>query len=445
MIITKHVLPRRTFLRGLGVTLALPLLDAMVPPLSALAKTAAKPVARLGFFYVPNGILMENWIPKGQGTRLELSPTLRSLTGFRDQTIVVTGLANHQASVGTGAGAHSKCQTVWLCGVPIKETEGADIGAGTTLDQIAAAKLGQDTPLRSLEVCTEPTHMGAVCEQGLSCVYQNTFSWRTPTSPLPMEHNPRVIFERLFGEGGSAAERLARARTDSSILDWVGGEIAQLRQKLGPADRRTVTEYVETVRDVERRIQRMERQSAESPFAVGTPPAGIPDSDDEHTKMLLNLQFLAYQSDVTRVVSYMIRREESQATYPQLGLADAHHNISHHGGNIEKMAMNAKINAYHVSLFAGLVEKMRATPDGDGSLLDHAILLYGAGMGDGNLHSPHELPVLLVGGGCGEIKGGRVLRYADKTPMMNLAVTLMDKVGVEVERIGDSTGRLADL
>jgi hypothetical protein len=444
MTIRKMALPRRTFLRGFGVTLALPFLDAMVPALSARAAAPSKGALRLGFFYVPNGIIMENWLPKGEGTNFQLSPTLAPLAPFRDQMIVVQGLSNHQASLGTGAGAHSKCQTTWISGVACKETEGADIRAGMTLDQYAAAKICEDTPLRSLELCTEPTYMGAVCEQGLSCVYQNTFSWRTPTTPLPLENNPRVVFERLFGEGGSAAERLMQSQMDRSILDWITTDIAALQKQLGAGDRATIDEYVEAVRDVERRIQQEEKRGGESPLEVGTPPVGIPESDDEHTKLLLDLAFLAYQADVTRVVSYMIRREESNATYPQIGVPEAHHNISHHGGNPDKIAMVSKINAHHVALFGHLAKRMQATPDGDGTLLDHAVLMYGAGMGDGNIHNPHLLPVLLVGG-RGTLKTGRSVKCPDNTPMMNLGLSLMDKVGVEVQQIGDSTERLSDL
>ncbi len=445
MFITNTALPRRTFLRGMGVTLSLPFLDAMVPAHGAAASTAAKPVPRLGFFYVPNGIIMETWLPKGAGASFELSSTLAPLSAFRDQMVILGGLSNHPASLGTGAGAHSKCQSSWLSGAQIKETEGADIGAGMTIDQLAAATLGETTPLRSLELCTEPTFMGAVCEQGLACVYQNTMSWRTPTTPLPMENNPRVVFERLFGEGGSAAERRQRALKNRSILDWITDDIHKLQGQLGPNDRATVTEYLAAVRDVERRIEQEETHRDASPLAVGTPPVGIPEAQDDHTKVLLDLQFLAYQADITRVVAYMLRREESQATYPQIGVPEAHHNISHHGGNAEKMAMVSKINAHHVRLVANLVERMRATPDGDGTLLDHSILMYGAGMGDGNLHNPHLLPVMLVGGGRGQLKGGRYLTFTENTPLMNLGLSVLAKAGVDLDRLGDSTGLLSGL
>jgi hypothetical protein len=447
MIITKMALPRRTFLRGMGVTLALPFLDAMVPSLSAMSKAAAKPTPRLGFFYVPNGCIMESWLPKGEGTAFELSPTLAALASYRDQLIVLDGLASHEASKGTGAGLHAKAQTAFLSGVFLKETEGADFLAGTTIDQFAADKLSGDTPLRSLELGTEPGFLASVCEQGISCVYQNTMAWRNPTTPLPVENNPRVVFERLFGEGGTASQRLVQAKKDKSILDWVNDDVTSLQKQLGAADRVTVDEYLSALRDVEQRIQQQEKQSDNSPFAtaVGTPPIGIPESQDDHTKLLLDLQFLAYQADITRVVTYMVRREESQATYPQIGVPDAHHWCSHHGGNPEKIAMVAKINAHHVSLFSHLVERMKKTPDGDGTLLDHAIFMYGAGFGDGNVHSPELLPIIVVGGGCGTLKGGRLLKYPERTPLMNLGVTLLEKVGVPMEKVGDSTGHLTDL
>ena len=376
---------------------------------------------------------------------LEVSRTLEALAEFREQMVLLVGLSNHQASLGAGAGFHSKCQTTWLSGVAAKVTEGADIGAGATLDQLAALTLGEETPLRSLEVCTEPSFMGAVCEQGLSCVYQNTFSWRSPTTPLPMEHNPRVIFERLFGSGGTPAERLDRMNQDRSILDWLMSEIAALERTLGAPDRVIVDDYLQAIREVERRIQQEERTVGQDPIDIGEAPVGVPNDPDAHVELLFDLQHLAFRADVTRVVSYMIRREQSQVTYPHLGVPEAHHNVSHHQGNAEKIAMAARVNAHHVSLFAGFVRKLAETQDGDGSLLDHSVLLYGAGMGDGDTHDPHELPVLLVGGGCGSLKGGRTLKYPPLTPMMNLGVALLGKVGSEIDQIGDSTGPLAEL
>ena len=446
MIVSKTSLPRRTFLRGVGATLALPFLDAMVPALSALSQTAATPAMRLGFFYVPNGIQMGNFRPKGEGSAFEITPILAPLAPYRDQLIVFGGLANAQADpLDVGSGTHARAGAVWLNGARPKRTEGADIQAGTTIDQLAAEALGRDTPLSSLELALEPNYLVGNCEGGYSCVYVNTFSWRTPTMPMPMETNPQVVFERLFGDGGGQAARLARMRQDRSILDAVTEDMARLQGALGPQDRATVDEYVEAVRDVERRLQRTLRRSDSSPLPAIDPPLGIPDSFGEHARLMFDLQFLAYRGDFTRVSSFQLGRELSTRSYAELGVAEAHHDISHHQRNPEKMAKNTKINLYHMDLFSGLVEKMRATPDGDGSLLDHSMLLYGGGLGDGDLHLPHDLPLVLVGGGCGRIRGGRHLNYPADTPMMNLGLSLLDKVGVELESIGDSTGRLADL
>jgi hypothetical protein len=442
MIVMKKALPRRTFLRGVGVTLSLPFLDAMVSAVSA--KEALRPTPRVGFLYVPNGMILDAWLPKGGGANFELSRTLLSLAPYRDQLVVIDGLSNHEASKGTGAGLHAKAQTAFLSGVFLKETEGADFRAGKTLDQYVADVLGQDTPLRSLELGTEPGFLASVCEQGISCVYQNTMAWRNATTPLPVENNPRVVFERLFGDGSTPAERAIQASKDRSILDWITHQTASLKRELGPTDRSRVDEYLSAVRDVEQRIERQKKQNEEAALS-SVQPAGVPESQDEHTKLLLDLQFLAYQADITRVVTYMVRREESQATYPQIGVPEAHHWASHHGGDPAKMAMVAKINAHHVSLFSHLVERMRATPDGDGTLLDHAILMYGAGMGDGNVHSAELVPAALVGGGCGTLTGNRFLKYPERTPLMNLGVSLLEKIGAPVEMIGDSTGRLADL
>jgi hypothetical protein len=446
MTISKISLPRRTFLRGAGVALALPFLDAMVPALSAQSKSLAKPTPRLGFFYVPNGTYLPAWTPAGSGPALEFTPILAPLEPFREHLLVFDGLANHQASLGTGTALHAKAQTAFLSGTFLKETMGSDFRAGKTLDQYAADVLGKDTPLRSLELGTEPGFLASVCESGISCVYQNTMAWRTPTTPLPVENNPRVIFERLFGDGGSAAERIAEARMDRSILDWVTQDVASLERQLGPSDRTRIDEYLSAVREVEQRIPRQERHDAESPTAAAAdPPVGIPESVDDHVKLLFDLLLLAYQGDITRVATFMIHREESQVTYPQIGVPEAHHWLSHHGGNQEKIAMLTKICTHHVSQFSQFLERMRATPDGDGALLDHSLLMYGAGFGDGNLHNAELLPVAVVGGACGALKGNRFIKYPEHTPLMNLGLSLLDKVGVEFESVGDSTGGLVGL
>ena len=445
MIVTKIALPRRTFLRGMGATLMLPLLDAMVPALTATARTAAKPVHRLGFFYMPNGMEMPVWTPEGEGTRLELSPILRPLASARDQVVVVSGLSNLQAEqFGVGAGPHTRSHAAWLSGVRAKRTEGADIQAGKTMDQYAADVLGLDTQLRSLELALEPNDLVGNCDNGYSCAYVNSTSWRTATSPLPMENNPRAVFERLFGDGGSVSARLTQMRVDRSILDLVREDMAGLHLSLGPRDRQTISEYFDAIRDVERRIQRAEEQSSTTPFPSMSVPLGIPGSFAEYIRVMFDLQVLAYRADITRVVTFQVGREQSSRTYPEIGVASGHHGLSH-SKSPDRPILQEKLNTYHVALFAELIERMRTTPDGDGSLLDHAIFLYGSGMSNGDIHSPHDLPLVLVGGGSGQLKGGRHVRYPVDTPMMNLGLSLLDKVGVEVDALGDSTGRLADL
>jgi len=445
MFITKKSISRRTALRGMGVTLALPLLDAMTPAFKAQSKGAAAALPRMGFFYTPNGVTLSHYLPKTTGADFEITPILKPLESVRDQMVIVTGLANSQADpLDLGSGPHTRCQAVWLNGCRTKRTEGADVRAGTTIDQLAAQELGKETPLVSLELALEPNFTVGNCEGGYSCTYINTFSWRTPTMPLPMETNPHAVFERLFGDGGNAAARRAQMRKYQSILDSVRDDIARLEGKLGPQDRTVVGEYLEAVRDVERRIQKIERSALNSPLEFEK-PLGIPDSFDEHAKLMFDLTFLAYQADITRMVSFQIAREMSTRSYPELGVPEAHHDISHHGDTPEKMAKNTKINTYHMALFAQLVEKMRNTRDGDGSLLDHSMLMWGSSMGDGSRHVPRELPTVLVGNGYGRLKTGRHIRAAVDTPMMNFGLSLLDKIGVELESVGDSTGRLADL
>ena len=445
MIITKMALPRRTVLRGMLGTLALPFLDAMAPALTAEAKTAAQAM-RLGFVYVPNGVQLKYFIPTTDGMGFEMPPIVKPLEAFRDQLVVVSGLANKSAEVGEkGGGPHTRAHAVWLCGVAPKLTEGPDIQAGTTIDQHAAAVLGQDTILRSLELALEPNYMVGNCDNGYSCTYVNTFSWRTPTTPMPMENNPRVVFERLFGYGGSGDARAVQLRKDRSILDWVAQDAARLQHTLGPADRTVFGDYLDSVREVERRVQRAEQQAGSGSLPEIEQPTGIPDSFEEHAKLMFDLMVLAYRADITRVVNLQVAREQSGRSYASIGVPEGHHDISHAGANVEKQLKNVKINTYHVSLFAYLLEQMRSIPDGNGTLLDHVMLLYGAGMGDGSIHSPHALPVVLAGGGCGQLSGGRHLRCATDTPMMNLGLSLLDKVGVELPRLGDSTGRLTGL
>ena len=444
MIITKMALPRRSFLRGMGATLALPFLDAMVPALSAAAPGGSR-VTRLGFVYAPNGTYLPNFHPATTGKGYEMTPVLQALEPFRDDMVVLSGLSNKGAETQSeGGGVHTRVHTAWLSGTRPKKTEGADIEAGTSIDQMAAAKIGADTPLRSLQLSLDHENIVGSCENGYSCVYQHTYSWSDPTTPVPMESNPRAVFERLFGEGGSPQEQAARLKRDRSVLDLAMADMARLQKRLGVRDRVMVDEYLDSVRDVEQRIQRAERQSKVSPMPIADPPVGVPDSFDDHAKLMFDLELLAFQSDVTRVVAFQISRELNGRPYPWIGVPEGHHAVSHHQMDPVKIAQGAKINAYHVSLFARFLDRMRNTPDGDGSLLDHTLLLYGTGMGDSDHHTPVNLPAVVVGGG-GAIAGGRHIQYPMHTPFTNLGLTLLHKVGVERERVADSTGPLADL
>ena len=442
MFLTKLTLPRRTFLRGMGTVLALPLLDAMVPALSALSKTRAKPVPRMGFIYVPNGASMAYWKPKGDGAVLELSPTLAPLAPFRDQVVVPTGLSQMQAQgFGDGNGEHTRGQAVWLSGVHIKRTEGADVENGTTVDQHAANHLGTDTPLRSLEIGLEPNYLVGNCDNGYSCVYLNTLAWRTPTTPMPAEANPRVVFERLFGSGATAAQRRAVLNVDHSILDSVNDEIRRLSATLGSSDRVKVSGYVDAIREVERRIQAQERGTS-SLDGLPDRPIGIPESYDEHARLMLDLIALAFAADITRVFTLVLSREQSNRPYPHIGIPDAHHAISHHQHDPVKLEKCHKINTYHVSLLAHLAERLRGTASGDGNLLDQSMILHGSGISDGDRHDHNDLPLVIVGGGAGQLKGGRVLRSPVDTPMNNLLLAMLGKVGVAVDSFGDATGVL---
>ncbi len=443
MFIKKVSLPRRTFLRGLGVTVALPLLDAMVPALSAMTKTAANPVRRLGFVYVPNGATMRAWTPAQEGTNFDLSPTLSPLASVKDHVVVPSGLAQKQAeSLGDGNGEHSRGQTVWLSGVHPKRTEGADVRNGTTADQIAAKVLGTDTRLPSLELGLEQNYLVGNCDNGYSCVYWNTLAWRSPETPLPPELNPRVVFERMFGDGGSAEQRLAQVREDRSILDSVTEAIASLERRLGASDRTRMAAYLDAVREIERRIQVAEEQSGKGDFALPDRPIGIPESYDEHAKLMFDLAALAFQADITRVFTLLLGREQTNRPYPWLGVPEAHHGISHHQQDPVKFEKAAKINTYHISLLAGFAERLRSTEDGDGNLLDHSLILHGGGLSDSDQHSHIDLPLVVVGGAGGRIRGGRHLKYRTDTPMNNLLLSMLDKVGVPLEQFGDSTGRL---
>jgi hypothetical protein len=443
-LITKKHIPRRTFLRGMGVTMALPLLDSMIPAQTALAK----PQIRLGFCFIPHGGVMNNWTPAEEGT-LKLSRTLMPLEPFRDQVVVVSNLAHAMAGPagpGDNGGDHTRSPAVFLNGVHPKRTDGADIHAGVTIDQIAANKIGQETPLPSLELATED-YSGLVgsCDVGFSCAYMNTISWRTPTTPLPMEINPRLVFDRMFGDGATPEERLERIEQQRSILDAVTNQVRRLQGGLGTSDRSRVSEYLDTVREIERRIQLAEKQNSNSSLSVPDSPSGIPDDHEAHSKLMFDLMALAFQTDITRISTFMMAREVSYRTFPMLGISEGFHPASHHQNNAARLENLTKINTYHVSLVAHLLEKLKSTPDGDGNLLDHSLILYGSGMSNSNVHNHSPLPILVAGGAAGKMKGGRHLKYPENTPMANLLLTILNKAGIQQESVGDSTGLLAEV
>jgi hypothetical protein len=448
MIISKKALSRRTVLRGIGATLALPLLDSMVPAFTAVAKTAGLPTNRFGTMYVPNGMIMQQWSPIGEGTNFEFNSTMLPLAPFKNQLTVVSGLNCNPPAGTNGNGAHARASTRFLTDIYPKITpSGGAVEAGISMDQVLGKQLGKYTQLASLEMAIESTQSAGACDQGYACDYTSTISWAGDATPLPMENNPRAVFERLFGDTGSTdpAARLVRIQQDRSILDSVTAELARLQNTLPQNDRVRLTEYFEAVRDIERRIQKAEEQQDQELPLVGH-PAGIPNNYDDHAKLMCDLMVLAYQCDLTRVATFMMGREFSGMTYPFIGVPDAHHPISHHQNEPEKVARVAKINQYHVTLFAYLLDKLQSTPDGDGSLLDHTIMMYGAGMADSNRHAPENIPIVLAGGGTGTLKGGRALLFPQeqKTPLANLHLSLLDKFGVRVDHFGDSTGKLDD-
>jgi hypothetical protein len=435
--LTGKSLPRRTVLRGLGATMALPFLEAMLPVFSQRMRAAAKPVHRFQTFYVPNGMAMEYWSPKGEGSAFELSPILEPLTPFRNQMLVLSGVRTSWNYIHAGASGS------FLTGTTRGGRNEVEILADVSMDQLLARQFARETQVASLELAMDAPNNAGACTGNLSCVYTHTLSWRSPTQPLPMEHNPRAVFERLFGDSGSTERtaREARLRQHKSILDSVTEKLANLKRELGPQDQVKVDEYTESIRDVERRIQRAEEQR-DIDLPAMDQPQGVPPVFEDHLALMLDLQLLAFQSDLTRVISFMIGKEQSARPYPQIGVPEAHHPLSHHNNIPELIAHLSKINRYHTQLFSQYLAKLRATPDGDGSLLDHMTILYGAGLSNSTRHSGDNLPLLLVGGGAGRLKGGRHLTYSDKPSMANLLVTLMDKLDVPVERIGGSTGRL---
>ena len=445
--ITKKHLSRRTFIRGMGVGLSLPLLESMVPAQTPLAKTAANPQIRLGLCFMPHGAVMAQWTPAEAGA-LKLSPILAPLEPHRDRVVVISNLAHQMAGPqgpGDNGGDHTRCPAVYLNGVHPKRTDGADIRAGATIDQIAAQKIGQDTLLPSLELAIED-YSGLVgsCDVGFSCTYMNTISWRTPTTPMPMEINPRVVFDRMFGDGATAEERLRRIESQRSILDAVTGQIRRLQGGLGTNDRNRVAEYLDTVREIERRIQLSEKQS-KSNLDVPASPSGIPDEWEEHMKLMLDLMTVAFQADITRISTFMMAREVSYRTFPKIGISEAFHPASHHQNNAARLEALTRINTYHVTFLAYLLERLKNAPDGDGSLLDHSLILYGGAMSNSNVHNHSPLPVLVAGGAAGRMKGGRHLKYPENTPMANLLMTILEKAGIPQESVGDSTGFLSEV
>jgi hypothetical protein len=441
MIITKKALPRRTFLRGMGAAVGLPLLDAMVAPMTALAATPANPVRRLGFVYIPMGSTISQWTPPGSGALTELSPSLSSLASVKDHITVLTNLEVKNAYPGT----HATSNAAFLSCATAKWTESTDYQLATTVDQITAQHIGGETRLPSLELAMDLLATVGQCDNGYACVYQNNLSWSSPTTPLPAEAHPRIVFERLFGDGGSAADRQAEMRKNASLLDWMSEDIARLQRKLGPGDRTKVSQYLDSVREVERRIQKAESAAKGSQLPDLDRPVGVPAAYADHARLMFDLQVLALQADVTRVITFQLARETSTRTYPEINVPDPHHPLTHHNNDPEKMAKVAKINAFHVSLFAYFLEKLKATPDGNGSLLDHSVYLYGSGMGNPNVHDHVNLPILVAGGGAGNLKGGRHIRYAEPAPLANLHLTLMEKVGVHLDRFADSRGVIPEL
>ncbi len=439
MFVTKKFLPRRTFLQGMGVAVSLPLLDAMLPAFTALARAQARPRTRFGAIYVPNGAIMEQWIPERIGAGFDFKPILKPIEAFKDQMVVVSNLT--RSHPGSQVGDHAVSAAGFLTGVWPKRTEAEDVLANTSIDQVVAQQIGQDTPFPSIEVATEDfTGYVGACSPGFNCAYLNTVSWSSPSTPLPMDINPRVVFERMFGQAGSPAQRAARIRDERSMLDSISAEARQLQRGLGARDNQRVTEYLDNLREIERRIQRAESRNVTN-VALET-PVGVPDSFEDHVNLMYDLMAVAYQADVTRVFTFMLSRELSQRTYPNIGVTEQHHTVSHHGNDAQKIAQNVKVNTYHMTLFARFLEKLRSLPDGDGSVLDHSLIVYGGGMGNPNGHASDPLPVVAVGGGTG--KGHRHIQVRKQTPVGNLWLAVANQYGSRLETFGDSDGRVED-
>lgn len=442
MIITKKALPRRTFLRGVGATIAIPFLDAMIPSLSAQSNAIAAPIKRLGFFYIPMGSNPVEWMPQQTGRLSELSSSLSPLSPFMDHLTVLSNMEIRNAFT---TGNHASANCAFLSCERAKRTEGSDYELGTTVDQIAAQKIGGETPLPSLELGTDLIAQVGNCDNGYACVYMNSLSWSSPTTPLPTESDPRVLFERLFGDGGSPEQRRAQLDIDASLLDGVMRDISRLQSSLGGNDRNRLEEYLDTIREVERRVQKSQQQSATAPLPELQRPTRVPDAWEDHVKLMIDLQVLALQADLTRIITFQLAREASTRTYPQIGVPEPHHPISHHANDPANLAKLAKINQYHVSLFAYLLEQLQATADGDGTLLDNSTYLMGSGMGNPDIHDHSNIPLVVASGRNSSIFGGRHIKFAEQTPLANLHLSLLDSVGVHLDSFVDNTGRLDQL
>ncbi|MEO8051679.1 MAG: DUF1552 domain-containing protein [Acidobacteriota bacterium] len=441
MFLTKKAIPRRTLLKSARAVLALPLLDAMIPAVTAWAQTPAKPVPRLGFVFIPMGCDQARWTPPGQGKLDALSPILAPLKPVIDDVTVITNTRLMNAYPGT----HDTSNASFLSAAFAKHTESSDYYLGTTVDQIAAKQMGRDTQLASLQLAMDLNPLAGVCNNGYACVYQNCLSWSSPTTPLPSEAHPRIVFERLFGEGGTGAARRAALRDRASLLDSFNADIAKLKGRVGSPDRVRLDQYLDSVRQIEREIERAEQAVTDNKTPDMDRPVGVPAAFGDHVKLMFDLQVLAFQADITRVVTFQLTREESNRTYPEIGVPDPHHPTSHHGNDPEKLAKLAKINTFHMSLFADFLQKMKATPEGNGSLLDHSVYVYGSGMGNSSLHDHENLPMLVAGGAATGLKGGRHFRYEKGTNLANLHLTLLDRVGIHLDSFGDSTGEIEEL
>lgn len=441
MFISKKSLSRRRVLRGFGSTLALPFLDSMVPAATAAQLTAAQPVKRLGFVFIPMGCDVTRWTPQSTGKLDELSPILKSLESVKNDVSILSNMELQPAYPGT----HATSNSAFLSAAQAKQTESADYFLGTTVDQIAAQHIGKETQLSSLEMSMDMMQTVGQCDNGYACVYQNNLSWSSPTTPLPAEAHPRLIFESLFGEGGSAAERRKALAQKASLLDFVSDDLSRLKRDLGKADQSRIDDYLTSVREIERRIQKAEAQTQDGALPDADRPDGVPASYQDHARLMFQLQMLAFQGDITRVTTFQLARETSNRSYPEIGISDPHHPLSHHGNDPAKIERMSKINAFHVSLFAEFLEKMKGTQDGAGSLLDHSLFLYGSGMGNPNVHDHQKLPIIVAGGAAGGMKNGRHIEFDKPTPLANLHLSLLEKAGVKLDKFGDSSGTIQEL